>query len=404
MYKIDLIQAWLDKVALGHSGSENTESLYRYYFNHFLKFIDATADDIKKDYDSMNEREFKQKYTQAIDAWSSNLMRENYTHSTISGFIGAVRSFFKYRDFPLGFVPAVRKKIVFHNRDIEAAEIVKILGVSDVRERAFYTFMAQSGLRPTTICNLKLKNIEPDFSAGKIPCLVNVPEEATKGQYHEYISFIGEEAVRHLKAYFNTRRKLTGESLVFVNQGTEKPMVYNTLSSLFRKAVRTLREKGEMTYDQKRKDRPAEIRLYSLRKFFRKMAIQAGFENVEYWMGHTGPGVDAAYRPKDPEFYRKIYVEKAAPFLRLETATPSETEKQIGKLASENKALQERIATLESLVKSQIATEYNRANPVPNEIDRAMDANDVGKVMEYIDGENRRLQELYKKVQSKLEG
>jgi hypothetical protein len=139
----------------------------------------------------------------------------------------------------------------------------------------------------------------------------------------------------------NTRRELSGESLVFVNQGDEpmRKMIYNTFSSMFRKAVRQLKDKGVMTYEQKKADRPAEIRLYSLRKWFRKQAIQAGFENVEFWMGHTGPGVDAAYRPKDPEFYRKVYAEKAMPFLRLESATPTEVEKTIEELRGENAAL-----------------------------------------------------------------
>jgi hypothetical protein len=120
-------------------------------------------------------------------------------------------------------------------------------------------------------------------------------------------------------------------------------MIYNTISSLFRKAVRILKEKGEMDYDQKKRDRPAEIRLYSLRKFFRKNANQAGFENVEFWMGHTGPGVDAHYRPKDPDFYRKIYAEKAMPFLRLESSTPTENEKEIEELRSKNAALEEKL-------------------------------------------------------------
>jgi hypothetical protein len=201
--------------------------------------------------------------------------------------------------------------------------------MSAPREKAFYVVMAQSGLRPSTLCKLKLKHLEPDFSQGKNPVMIKVPEDLAKGGYHDYFTFIGEDAIRLLKDYLNTRLNLTMESFVFVNQGSIEPMIYNTASSMFRKAVRLLRDKGTMNYEQKKKDRPAEIRLYSLRKFFRKMAIQAGFENVEFWMGHTGPGVDSAYRPTDPEFYRKIYIEKAAPFLRLETSTPSETEKAI---------------------------------------------------------------------------
>jgi hypothetical protein len=102
-----------------------------------------------------------------------------------------------------------------------------------------------------------------------------------------------------------------------------------------------------MNYEQKKADRPAEIRLYSLHKWFRKMAYQAGFENVEFWMGHTGPGVDANYRPVDPEFYRKIYAEKALPFLRLEAASPSESEKAIEELRLENVELKNRLNILE---------------------------------------------------------
>lgn len=338
----DLIQTWLDSVAISHSGAIGTQKRYRNEMEAFLKFGDMTAENILADYDKMNEREFKQRYAQLLKSYLSSLMRQNYAPGSISNFVYGVLSFFKHNDLPIGYIPPIRYREIFHNRDIEAEEIVKILQISAPRERAFYTFMAQSGLRPTTICNLRLKHIEPDFSSGKIPCLVNVPEELTKGQYHGYITFVGEEAVEHLKTYFRSRiRKSTKNSYIFVNEGSEDPMIFNTVSSLFRKAVRMLKEKGEMDYDQKQKDRPAEIRLYNLRKFFRKMANQAGFENVEYWMGHTGPGVDASYRPRDPEFYRKIYHEKAAPFLRLESSTPTQMEKQMEELARENAALKE---------------------------------------------------------------
>jgi integrase len=335
---------WLDSVAVSHSGAGATQTRYRNEIMAFLKYIDAKPEDIMADYASMNERDFKRKYAQHLKAYLGTLMRQGYAPGSISNFVYGVLSFFKHSDLPIGFVPPVRYRTIFHNRDIEAAEIVKILEVSAPREKAFYTFMAQSGLRPTTICNLQLKHIEPDFSNGKVPCLVNVPEEITKGQYHGYITFIGEDAVRYLKAYLNTRRTLTKDSYLFVNYGSENRMIFNTVSSLFRKAVRILKEKGVMDYEQKKADRPAEIRLYNLRKFFRKMANQAGFENVEFWMGHTGPGVDSSYRPRDPEFYRKIYAEKAAPFLRLETATPSETEKQIEELHEENVALKDQLA------------------------------------------------------------
>jgi len=353
MYKPDFIQTWLDSVAVSHSGAKSTESLYRREFETFLKFIDATPEGILKEYEELPERKFKQKYAQFLRAWISQLMRGGYSPGSVGCFMIAVKSFFKYNDLPLSFVAPIRKRVSFHNRDLTKEEIVQILGISTPREKAFFSIMAQSGLRPTTLCMLKLKNVEPDFSQGKIPCMVKVPEEDTKGKFHSYFTFIGEESVRLLKDYLNTRRNLTPENYLFVNQGSEHPMIHNTLSSMFRKAVRLLKDKGVMTYEQKKANRPAEVRLYNLRKWFRKMAIQAGFENVEFWMGHTGPGVDEAYRPKDPEFYRQIYAEKAMPFLRLETSTPTETEKTIEKQAAEIKELKEALALIPQDVKKE---------------------------------------------------
>lgn len=347
MHGIDLIQTWLDSVATSHSGAKSTEVLYRYHFECFLKFMNATVEDIQKDYDLLPERQFRHKYAQAIRSWNSHLMRQDYTSGSISAFVIAIKSFFKYSDFPLNFIPTVRRRVTFHNRDIDKKEIIQILGMSAPREKAFYAIMAQSGLRPSTLCKLQLKHLESNFSQSKSPVMITVPEDLAKGKYHEYFTFISEDAVRFLKDYLNTRHNLTKESLLFMNEGDKKPMIYNTASSMFRKTVRLLRDKGAMNYEQKKKDRPAEIRLYSLRKWFRKMANQAGFENVEFWMGHTGPGVDENYRPKDPEFYRAIYIEKAAPCLRLETATPNETEKTIEELRIWRELDTKRISELE---------------------------------------------------------
>lgn len=72
-----------------------------------------------------------------------------------------------------------------------------------------------------------------------------------------------------------------------------------------------------------------------------------GFENVNYLMGHTVRGSDANYKPQDPEFYRELYAEKAMPFLRLETATPTETEKTIAELKKQIEQKDQRLEEVE---------------------------------------------------------
>ena len=101
---------------------------------------------------------------------------------------------------------------------------VAVLGVSNPRDRAFFAVMAQSGLRPRTLCQLRLKNLEPDFSTGQIPCRVEVPQKIIKGKNVKHFTFIGSEAVEYLRKYFLTRGQVHREHYVFTCEGTNKKM------------------------------------------------------------------------------------------------------------------------------------------------------------------------------------
>jgi hypothetical protein len=186
--------------------------------------------------------------------------------------------------------------------------------------------MAQSGLRPHTIKQLKLKNLE-DFD--KVPCKIDVPKEIAKGKWGSYVTFLGSDAIKYLKQYLATRADKTPNSLLFCSHSDPTiPVDVKDVSRAFRMAARKLEKSGALHYEI-REGKPSELRFYTLRKFFRKYANQMGFEHVNYVMGHTTKGSDSNYTPKDPEFYRELYKEKAMPFLRLETATPTETEKTL---------------------------------------------------------------------------
>jgi hypothetical protein len=261
--------------------------------------------------------------------------------------VRAIKSFFKYNDLPLGMIPQARDGIVFHNRDITKEEITQIMAQSRPREKAFFAVMAQSGLRPHTIKQLKLKNFE---SFDKIPCKIEVPKEITKGKYGSYATFIGPEAIKYLKQYFATRTNLSLDSLVFCSHDDPaKPVNVKDVSRAFRMAARKLEKSGALDFEI-RKGKPSELRFYTLRKFFRKFANQMGFEHVNYMMGHTTRGSDPSYTPKDPEFYRDLYKEKAMPFLRLEAATPTETERTIEKLKEQISNKDQKLQELEQKI------------------------------------------------------
>lgn len=253
-----------------------------------------------------------------------------------------------------------------------------------MRDRAFFCVMVQSGLRPSTIANLRIGDVEGILEENTpVPCKIAVRQENTKGKFQGYFSFIGKEAVSNLKDYLKTRKKiLTAEDYVFTMFGEsheETPVSPAVLTHIFRRIIERLKSHDVFDFKVKRKEmavetsdhRPlrshisrSEVRLYSLRKFFRKYAAQAGPDYVNFWMGHTSSlGVDLHYFSRDAELHRKQYAEKAMPFLRLETATPSESEKQIEELRKENVMLKDKLENLEKLMQ--------RALPLIEQLEKA---------------------------------
>jgi site-specific recombinase XerC len=371
MKRFDIVTNWLSSVAYDHSQSKATEEQYKRVWNRFSLFIGKNADGVLADYRVLDERECRKQYAQHIRNWIADLTHAGLATTSVKVMVGAVKSFFKYNDLPLGFVPQGRGGIVFHNRDITKDEIIQIMALSKIREKAFFTMMAQSGLRPHTMKQLRLKNLE---SLDKAPCKIDVPQEIAKGKFGSYVTFIGPDALKYLKQYLATRTNLTSGSLVFCSHSNSShPVNVKDMSRAFRLAARKLEESGAIDFEV-RKGKPSELRLYNFRKFFRKFANQMGGEHVNYMMGHTQRGSDANYMPKDPEYYRTIYAEKAMPFLRLETATPTETEKTIAELKKQLEERDKQIETMKTTIdKIQPLVEFVNSFETPQKLKRILD-------------------------------
>jgi integrase len=353
MRKIDPVSEWLGSVSYNCSQSKKTEEQYKRVWGRFTTFAETSAEEILSDYRALIQENsgydtFKRKYAEIIRAWINQLTKEKLTNISIKVMVGAVKSFFKWNDLPLGRVPQAKNGDVFHNKDITKEEITQIIALLKIRERAFCVVMAQSGLRPVTIAQLRMKHLE---SLDTIPCKIDVPKGITKGKYGSYVTFIGTDAVKYLKQYLATRTNLTPESLVFCSHDdSNKPINEKDMSRAFRLGARKLEESGAIKFEV-REGKPSELRLYNLRKFFRKYSQQMGIEVVEYMMGHTVKGVDGNYRPQDPEYYRGLYSEKAMPFLRLESATPTDTEQLRQQHKKEMEDLQKSISERDNKIK-----------------------------------------------------
>jgi len=372
----DIVQSWLDNVAYSHSKSVHTQTEYRHNINRFCQFIKKTPEQILKEYDAASDREFKRTYAMYVRGLIGSLLQQGFTTSSIKVVVAAIQSFFKYNDLPLGHIPTAKARVVYHNRDIKREEIIEILRIARPRDRAFFCMMAQTGLRPHTMCELRLKHIQPDFDKNVVPCKIQIPENIAKGEYREYFTFMGEESIKHLTDYLKTRSNLTPESYLFTMHGSEEKLDPKSISHRFRDAIMKLKQKGIIEYDQKKEGKPGTVRLYSLRKYFRKFANQAGFEFVQFWMGHiVSKGQEEHYRPNDVEFHRQLYKEKAMPFLRIEEATPSEYDKSLEAMKQNYekrfKNQEQQIKILQAAIKSQdaIHKEYEEIQKVKKDIE-----------------------------------
>lgn len=237
------------------------------------------------------------------------------------------------------------------NRDIEKHEINKITEqCRQLREKAFFTIMRQSGLPPHTIKQLQIKHVEKILEPNTpTPCKIK------KGKFRSIPDFIGEEAVKYLKQYLTTRTNLTPESLLFtIRNNPNKEINTKNVSRTFRQAAQKLEITKKITYEVK-KGKPSELRLYSLIKFYRK--------NAKYYLTE----LDNNNTPKDDEFYRKLYEEKAMPYLEIELPTPIEIhqlkkqqQKGIQKLETKNKKLEEQLVKMQKeLANMQSQIELN---------------------------------------------
>jgi integrase len=366
MLTVDPVEMWLDSVDRSHSNSRHTRIGYLQLFVEFLSYVGTTAEQILNDYDVMDEKQFKRKYTPIINSYVASKAKANYAPSSQLKALSAVKSFFKYNSLPLNFIPTVNPMVVFHNRDITKEEIEEIVRNSQPREKAFYALMVQSGLRPNEICNLKVEDFEQLLSGNTpIPCLIQIRQEATKGKYSSYFSFAGKEAIDYIKEYFKRdNRTVTLESYVFTKDDGESQTDTDLISHLFRRTVTRLKKEHKLNFKNKESEiaNRNELRLYNLRKYFRNHAGQAGQDYVNFWMGHS-LGVDGHYfSGTDTEMHRNKYIEKAMPNLRIEEKAPGENEqviitlqKELKSQRVENEALRKEVEEMRKMITPLLA-------------------------------------------------
>jgi hypothetical protein len=201
------------------------------------------------------------------------------------------------------------------------------------REKAFFTMMRQSGLKPQAIKQLKIEDLERILEKDTpIPCKINT----VKIKSGNPAAFVGNETVNYLKLYLEPNLK--PENLLFHSHyDPDTPVNTKNISRTFKQLVNHLAKKGTIE--------TSDLQLSSLTKFYK--------ENAKHYTAELKKQAPI----KDDEFYRRLYEEKAMPFLEIETPPPIETyrlkkqqQKEIEKRETEIRKIKDQLKVIEPLL------------------------------------------------------
>lgn len=308
----DFITLWLKKVC----GSENSRKMYKPKIEKFFKHVEVTPDELvaewkKVKYDYKLREQFIDEWTDKIETYIYTNF-ENYTPCSRMQELAVITSFFKNccsRGIPVEPKREKHTFVKYHNRDIKRKEIVRIIDHASPRDKAFFLMMAESGLRPYTMIQLRYKHIKQDFEVNRVPMMIDLPSELLKDRVDHRWTFIGEDGFNMLKKYLKPRLPLKNEDLIFQPRRIEKDkekdtslktsVTRNTFSVIFS----NLAMKLEMTEIEEEK-KPKKLRLYCLRKYFmNNCRCDTAFR--EFWMGHKT--TQTHYVSRDIERHREEY-------------------------------------------------------------------------------------------------
>lgn len=193
-------------------------------------------------------------------------------------------------------------------------ELSKWISVADLRGKVAMSFIALGGFRPITLSKLQHHHVKQDLEKGLTSVHIHVEERITKGQYGDYDTFIGKEAVDCLRAYLNYRRrgspceKIPPEEIHDqspILRAFKRKVEPLTVTSIKRTITSDLLKSGLVKKGPKRR----ELRPYSLRKYFHTNLAAAGVHRdyIDYFMGHVTPTYNSI-KSKCVEFLRRIYI------------------------------------------------------------------------------------------------
>jgi integrase len=291
------VQDFLNSIA---RNSERTKKLYGFALAHFQTFLSSDERYSKYIVNNILGPVLKNQINvySLMDNFVSHLISKHETKlssSSVSSYVGAVRSYFQYHDIDIVSAKFKRRVKLPKNykedeEHLDAADIRRILlSCNNRRLKAYLLVLASGGVR--AIEAIAIRNSDIDFSVS--PTKIHIRSEYAKTKVSRDI-YISDEATKFFKEWldFKYRDKGPGkvnlerspEQLVFGKQNRSKDVIflYQKLWIEFNKILHTLKMD-----ERKEGMRRRKITLHSFRRNVKTViANQTSSDYSEWFLGH----------------------------------------------------------------------------------------------------------------------
>ncbi|HDQ06122.1 MAG TPA: hypothetical protein ENN36_05310, partial [Candidatus Bathyarchaeota archaeon] len=182
----------------------STATLYQYIYgiHRFCKWANAQPDQLIEscqDPDGDPKPKAIAKYSRLLDDFVGCLQAEGLAPGTVSNHVKGVKALFRANRMKLELPYNLSKRIVYSDRAPTPEELQRIIELADVREKVIVSMLALGGFRIGTLVKLQYRHVKRDLEKMNTPIHIHVEAEITKGKYHDYDAFIGQEAAEYLR-------------------------------------------------------------------------------------------------------------------------------------------------------------------------------------------------------------
>jgi site-specific recombinase XerD len=307
-----------DYFCYDRNGSPATFYLYVNAIARYTDWLntspDALLSDLRTD-KGLIDMERVQKHIEFLRRYHRTLKDRKISPSRIANYVKAVRSLYRINGVDIKLPYPLPRRTVKRDRAPKPEELQRLLDVANLREKVIISMLALGGFREGTLVRLRYGHVREDLEKGIKPLHIHVEAEITKGKYHDYDTFLGEEAVEYLRQYIDARRRgIIHSEIPPEKVSDDSPLVRDEMYEVSRpigekqlyKIVHELYFKAGLLH--KNQHGGYDLRVHSIRKFFKTQLIALGIQSdyVDYMMGHT---VDTYHdmQSKGIEFLRSLY-------------------------------------------------------------------------------------------------